>query len=61
MQYSMSFTKWGMSFQSLAIFEEQESINRKVLDRFSDVCDKQFSSLSGNRERIQRYLEELLR
>jgi hypothetical protein len=56
----LQFEKWGLAFRSLAIFEDQESINRKVLARFSDVCDKQFSSLSGNRERIERYLGETL-
>ena len=56
----LQFEKWGIPFRSLAIFEEQESINRKVLARFSDVCEKQFSSLAANRERITRFLEENL-
>lgn len=54
------FEKWGVPYRSLAIFEDQESTNRKVLARFSDVCEKQFSSLGANRERIRRYLGEIL-
>jgi hypothetical protein len=38
----------------------REQVNRKVLARFSDVCEKQFSSLSANKDRISRYIEELL-
>jgi len=28
--------------------------------RFSDVCEKQFSSLAANRDRIERFLKEAL-
>ncbi len=52
------FEKWGILFRSLAIFEDQESINRKVLARLSDVSEKQFSSLTANRERIVHFLDE---
>ena len=55
------FERWEIPFRSLAIFEDQESINRKVLARFSDVGDKQFSSLTLNRERITRFVGESIR
>jgi hypothetical protein len=54
------FEKWGLAFRSMSIFENQEEINRKVLARFSDVSDKQYSSLNGNRERIGRELQRVL-
>ena len=54
------YEKWKRPFSALGIFKDQSSIARKVLARFSDVCDKQFSSLAPNRERLTRYLEETL-
>ena len=51
------FEKWDVPFSSLAVFSDQESITRKVLARFSDVCDKQFSSLNSNQDRIERFIK----
>lgn len=55
------YERWGIPFRSLAIFENQADINRKVLARFSDVSDKLFSSLISNRERIHSYLESAVK
>lgn len=48
---------WDTPSLAMGIFADQEKINRKVLSRFTDVCDRQFSSLAINRERIEDYLQ----
>jgi len=58
--YLLTFEQWQIPFQSLAIFEEQEKINPRVLARFTDVCEKTFSSLEENKERIATHLKRVL-
>jgi hypothetical protein len=54
------FRAWGRRLFATGVFEEQESINRTVLARFTNVVDKGFSSLAGNEGDILGYLEEAL-
>ena len=57
----LMFEKWRIPFQSLGIFENQESLPGKVVARFTDVVEKTFSNLEGNKERIATYLERTLK
>lgn len=52
------FERWGIKYHSVSIFEDQETINRRVLAKFSDIGEKQFSSLISNKDRIRNYIEE---
>lgn len=54
------FREWGRDLFSTGVFEDQEQINRKVLARFTDACDKQFSSLAGQEQAVVSYLHREL-
>jgi hypothetical protein len=52
------FERWGLKYHSVSIFEDQEQINRRVIAQFSDIGEKQFSTLLSNKERIKTYLSD---
>lgn len=56
----LQYEKWGLNAYTVGVFEDQEEVNRKVLARFSDVCDKQYSSLGSNRDRLGTYIESIM-
>lgn len=55
----LKFENWNIPFHSLGIFEDQEKIGRSVLARFTDICEKQYSSIADNKDRIARYIKEI--
>lgn len=52
------FERWNIKYNSVSVFEDQETINRRVLAKFSDIGEKQFSSLQSNKDRIRNYITE---
>jgi hypothetical protein len=55
------YEKQGKPFRSLAVFENMEEMNVKAVARLTDVCGRQFSNLSSNRDRIAGFLDEALK
>jgi hypothetical protein len=56
----LRFKTWKVPYRSLGVFEDQASIARHDLARFTDVIDKAFSSLEGNKTEIGEYLDNVL-
>ncbi len=56
----LKFDSWGVPFQSLGVFEDQEDLDPKPVARFTDAVDKTFSNLEGNKDAIRRYLDKAL-
>ncbi len=57
----LTFDKWKLKFQSVAVFEDLQAMPKKPLARFLDVNDKPFSSFDEeNKERLSEYLHEAL-
>ncbi len=54
----LQYQKWDIAFKPIAIFEDQTNISRNVLARFSDVGEKQYSSLYSNKEGLAKQFKE---
>ncbi len=50
------FERWNVQNLSVGVFEDMSEIGRKTVARFTDIVDKQFSNLHGNRDRLDTYL-----
>lgn len=55
----LTYEKWGTDFLPVAFFEKLEDLSPKTVARVTDVCEKTFSSLTGdNKDRAKKYLSE---
>lgn len=52
------FENWGVDCVPIGVFDDRASISRPVLDRYSDVCDQQFSNLAQDRPHIVSFIKE---
>lgn len=52
----LMFERWSLKFHAVGIFEDQTSIGRTILAKFSDICEKQISDLDSV-DRFEKYIE----
>ena len=50
------FKEWKLSFNSMGIVKGEKATSRKVLARFSDVCNECFTGIKESRKEIEQYL-----
>ena len=53
------FKDKGVPYQSIGIFEDQTTINRKALAKITDAIGKQFSLLRGNENAIKEHFSKV--
>lgn len=51
------FQRWGASFHPFAIIKDPKAVGRKVLARFSDVCQDYFIGINESYVNIGQYLD----
>jgi hypothetical protein len=54
------FLEWKVDCHAIGVFDDQRSVSRDALAKFSDVSSKQVSSLA-NMARLESYIESLLK
>ena len=54
------FEKWENNFYPVAIFQDEKQISKKVLRKFSKVCEKQFPNFKNSQQEIIVYLQKQL-
>jgi hypothetical protein len=52
----LMFERWEVKFHAVGVFEDQTTVGRTVLAKFSDICEKQISDLDSI-ERFEKYIE----
>lgn len=57
----LQYERFRIPFEPMAIFEDSTAINGRVFARFMDVCYKMYSNLYGNKDRINKFLEDSLK
>jgi hypothetical protein len=56
----MKFEQWKLDYRSVGIFDDMEKFSPKTIARFSDACQKTYSSLEAAKETLPRYVPELV-
>lgn len=54
----LKFKEWNEKFTSICIFEDQETISRKVFGRLLDEVDKEYSTLSAAKTGLSDYIKK---